>query len=285
MTKRLDPLETAKQIEGTYKRYLKTLLAPSNPIIARAFDDAVDRSSILTKGPMLELTPPYAPGASLSDLIAEGTLHADFGRPRQRSPPDRPALYRHQEHAIRKVVAGRNLVVSTGTGSGKTESFLLPILNSLIAERAARKARARRACTAAVPDERARQRPAQAAARGCSPRCRTSPSADTPARPRNRREAPKRFRRHQPGEPIASQRAAQPRGDAGRAAAHAADQLRDARVPAAAARRHRAVRWPALGKLAVRGPRRGARLRRSPRFRGGDCCFVAFARGSARRPP
>src|SRR5690606_1914675 len=37
---------------------------------------------------------------------------------------------------IRKFVAGRNLVVSTGTGSGKTESFLLPIINSLIEESA-----------------------------------------------------------------------------------------------------------------------------------------------------
>ncbi|WP_343287357.1 DEAD/DEAH box helicase [Gordonia sp. SID5947] len=45
-------------------------------------------------------------------------------------------LYQHQETAIRKVVDGRNLVVSTGTGSGKTESFLVPILNSLIEERA-----------------------------------------------------------------------------------------------------------------------------------------------------
>ena len=42
----------------------------------------------------------------------------------------------HQEQAIRKVAAGRNVVVATGTGSGKTESFLLPILDALSAERA-----------------------------------------------------------------------------------------------------------------------------------------------------
>src|SRR5690606_23425070 len=48
-------------------------------------------------------------------------------------PLDRP-LYRHQDQAIRKATAGRNIVVATGTGSGKTESFLLPILNALSAE-------------------------------------------------------------------------------------------------------------------------------------------------------
>lgn len=137
MNHRLDPLAAGTQIEASYKRYLKTLLAPRDPKLAKAFDEAIDDSTLLTKGPMLELTPPYAPGASLEELVAEGVLHPDFGLLGcDALPMDRP-LYQHQERAIRKVVAGRNLVVSTGTGSGKTESFMLPILNSLIAERAA----------------------------------------------------------------------------------------------------------------------------------------------------
>ncbi|MGT2548893.1 DEAD/DEAH box helicase, partial [Streptococcus milleri] len=43
-------------------------------------------------------------------------------------------LYAHQDAALRKVRAGRNVVVATGTGSGKTESFLLPILDDLVRE-------------------------------------------------------------------------------------------------------------------------------------------------------
>lgn len=38
--------------------------------------------------------------------------------------------------AIKKAVAGRNLVIATGTGSGKTETFLVPILNYLFREEA-----------------------------------------------------------------------------------------------------------------------------------------------------
>lgn len=50
-------------------------------------------------------------------------------------PLDRP-LYVHQEQAIRKTTADqRNLVVATGTGSGKTESFLVPILNHLVRQK------------------------------------------------------------------------------------------------------------------------------------------------------
>ena len=133
MTNRLDPIETAKQIEESYKRYLKTLLAPRDELLSAAFDAEIDATRLLTKGPLLEMTPPYETGATPRQLIEEGVLHSDFAQ--LGFSADQP-LYVHQETAIRKFLAGRNLVVSTGTGSGKTESFLVPILNSLIEERA-----------------------------------------------------------------------------------------------------------------------------------------------------
>lgn len=136
MIDRLDPLETANQIEGSYKRYLKTLLAPRDERLAEAFDAEIEASRLLTKGPILEMTPPYQTGATCRQLIDEGVLHPDFVAAHGPSfSLDRP-LYVHQETAIRKFVKGRNLVVSTGTGSGKTESFLIPIINSLITESA-----------------------------------------------------------------------------------------------------------------------------------------------------
>jgi ATP-dependent helicase YprA (DUF1998 family) len=134
MIDRLDPLETAKQIESSYKRYLKTLLAPRDEQLAAAFDAEVDASTMLIKGPILELTPPYETGATCRQLIEEGVLHPDFARVDSRPFPIDQPLYVHQETAIRKFLAGRNLVVSTGTGSGKTESFLVPIVNALLEE-------------------------------------------------------------------------------------------------------------------------------------------------------
>ena len=47
--------------------------------------------------------------------------------------PNRP-LYAHQVNAIMKAVDGHNYAVVTGTGSGKTECFLLPILNDILRE-------------------------------------------------------------------------------------------------------------------------------------------------------
>lgn len=137
MSNLLEPLAAGRQIQTTYKRYLKTLLAPRDSAIARAFDAAIDQSALLTKGPLLEITPPYETGSTIRELIDEGVLHDEFPHLQSDTLPlDRP-LYVHQETAIRKLVAGRNLVISTGTGSGKTESFLVPILNSLVSEDAA----------------------------------------------------------------------------------------------------------------------------------------------------
>ncbi|MGW2374168.1 DEAD/DEAH box helicase [Kitasatospora sp. NPDC001683] len=132
----LDPLATAELISSTYRRYLRSLLPLRDPALAKALARAVDTSPLLTKGPLVEATPAYAPGATLADLVGEGVLHPEFLRLTGPAlPADRP-LYRHQEQALRKAASGRNIVVATGTGSGKTESFLLPILNALAAEHA-----------------------------------------------------------------------------------------------------------------------------------------------------
>ena len=93
----------------------------------------------MTRGPYLQASAPFVAGACLRDLVEEGVLDLGFRTLDQKDvfPLDRP-LHLHQELAIRKAVAGqRNLVVATGTGSGKTECFLVPIIDALLRERAA----------------------------------------------------------------------------------------------------------------------------------------------------
>jgi len=133
----VDAIATSALLSSTYRRYLRSLLPVRDPALAAALAGCIAASPLLTKGPLLEATPPYRAGATLRDLIGEGVLDPAFARLGGPALPlDRP-LYRHQEQALRKAAAGRNLVVATGTGSGKTESFLLPVLSALTAEHAA----------------------------------------------------------------------------------------------------------------------------------------------------
>ncbi|MDQ2811450.1 MAG: DEAD/DEAH box helicase [Actinomycetota bacterium] len=133
----MDAITTSTALSATYRRYLRSLLPVRDRGLAVALADCIAASPLLTKGPLLEATPPYRTGATLRDLIGEGVLDPAFARLAGPALPlDRP-LYSHQEQALRKATAGRNLVVATGTGSGKTESFLLPVLSALTAEHVA----------------------------------------------------------------------------------------------------------------------------------------------------
>ena len=133
----INAIDTSSDIKKTYRRYLQSLLAVRDPALDTALRQAITTTPLLDKGPFLEATPAYKPGSSIRDLIADGTLCPSFADLTSPALPIDRALYVHQEQAVRKVVAGRNVVVATGTGSGKTESFLLPILDSLIREKEA----------------------------------------------------------------------------------------------------------------------------------------------------
>lgn len=87
------------------------------------------RQSPLLKGPYVSLSRPFRQGAKVDDLIAEGIFHPHM---RQRIPDTITHVYGHQEEAIRAICSGRTTLVSTGTGSGKTECFLYPIVSKCL---------------------------------------------------------------------------------------------------------------------------------------------------------
>jgi ATP-dependent helicase YprA (DUF1998 family) len=87
------------------------------------------RHSPLLKGPYLSLSRPFRKGASVDDLVKEGLLHPHL---RQRISEGMCHLYGHQEEAIRAIRGGKTTLISTGTGSGKTECFLYPIVSTCL---------------------------------------------------------------------------------------------------------------------------------------------------------
>jgi len=130
----IHPLKTTDHIRQTYIRYLKTIKPFQDEGFRDAFATALNEKNMLVKGPLVEIALPYKKGKSIKDLVEEGVLSKKFA---DLNSPDLPydrKLYEHQVKAIRKAVKERNLVVATGTGSGKTETFLVPILNYLFRE-------------------------------------------------------------------------------------------------------------------------------------------------------
>jgi ATP-dependent helicase YprA (DUF1998 family) len=131
----VNPLATSGRIEQAYRRYLVSTFAPTRADLRDGFSRALASEFPLSRGPFLQASAPFETGASIADLINDGVLARAFERmPHDSFPISRP-LYHHQDQAIRKAVVGRrNLVVATGTGSGKTETFLIPTLEGLFRE-------------------------------------------------------------------------------------------------------------------------------------------------------
>jgi hypothetical protein len=134
----LHPLQTTALIRDSYLRYLKTIYPFQDRDLRDQFWRALEQPDMVVKGPLLEASPPFKTGRGIAQLIEDGVLHPDFRALCSEALPLHRPLYLHQEQAVVKAVRdGRNLVVATGTGSGKTEAFLIPILDHLLRERAA----------------------------------------------------------------------------------------------------------------------------------------------------
>lgn len=129
----LNPIVFTENVVKSFLRYQLTTYAFADDRLREQMRKLLSldatRHSPLLKGPYVSLSRPFREGAAVDELIAEGLLHPHM---RQRIPPSITHLYGHQEEAIRAIAARRTTLVSTGTGSGKTECFLYPIVSKCL---------------------------------------------------------------------------------------------------------------------------------------------------------
>lgn len=131
----IDPIKVTNSIKESYVRYLTSTFRLRDKGLRDLFNKEAENFTF-TNGPILEATPPFKTGCYLGDLIEDGLLSNRFNDfiyevfHYLRNNP----LYLHQEKVIRKVLQGRNVVIASGTASGKTESFIIPIFNYLLRE-------------------------------------------------------------------------------------------------------------------------------------------------------
>ncbi|HEY5472173.1 MAG TPA: DEAD/DEAH box helicase, partial [Candidatus Limnocylindrales bacterium] len=129
----LNPIVFTENVLHSFLRYQLTAYAFADDGLRAQMRELLSldatRRSPLLKGPYVSLSRPFREGASVDALVAEGLLHPHM---RQRIPAEITHLYGHQEEAIRAIRGGHTTLVSTGTGSGKTECFLYPVITTCL---------------------------------------------------------------------------------------------------------------------------------------------------------
>lgn len=140
-----DPIGAFDRIRDNFLLYVRTAFKTQFPSLeaeraALLLRTAEDEPGVFYQDPWLEPIPRYEPAKRLAEFEPgdvpdlDGDDLAGFvGLCRQGLVGDYP-LYTHQVEMLRRVMQGQNAVVTAGTGSGKTEAFLLPLFAYLARE-------------------------------------------------------------------------------------------------------------------------------------------------------
>ena len=86
--------------------------------------------------PLITINPHYEHGSNVADLTRQGLLHQDTAKI-FRIDGKPITLHRHQTQAVSKARRGKSFVVTTGTGSGKSLCFFVPIVDEAVRAKAA----------------------------------------------------------------------------------------------------------------------------------------------------
>jgi len=134
----MNPLEVFSRLKDTYRSYVETYQTIRNKRIRQWLGERIEEGRFLWRVPYLTLGRRFQPGEVLADLVSEGLLHPRIPqifrmlRDDPASPPINP--YCHQSQAWRTLLQRRrNCVIATGTGSGKSFCFAVPVVSAALA--------------------------------------------------------------------------------------------------------------------------------------------------------
>lgn len=131
-----DPIAIQRRIENIYRLFVESSFPLHNKTLERERHQLLKNSGVLSQPPLIEPVPIYESSGHTLDS-ATRLLPPEYAALSTLAAPLFPSgreLYTHQLKALQASLAGRDVVVTTGTGSGKTESFLLPVLAGLARE-------------------------------------------------------------------------------------------------------------------------------------------------------
>ena len=134
----VDVFELRDRMVGEYASYVMSYLAIADEKLEARVRDELEQG-LLWPEPRIGLNPSFESGGTISELVTEGILHPECQRIFQIKNQAGAVLsslelHHHQRQAIEIARTGVNYVLTTGTGSGKSLAYIIPIVDSILRE-------------------------------------------------------------------------------------------------------------------------------------------------------
>ncbi len=142
----MDVFTFRDRVVADYQRFTRSFVTIRAPDI-KALVDQEYEAERFWPAPMVQLNPAFASGGDIGKLISENLLHPECehifrsAKTVHGAPGRALTLHQHQEEAIRVAQRRESYVVTTGTGSGKSLSYFIPIVDDVLRRRASGGAR------------------------------------------------------------------------------------------------------------------------------------------------
>lgn len=132
----MDVFKLRNNVIGDYSAYVRSFLTIKDERIRRLVDEEMD-AGFLWPDSLVQLNPSFEPGDTLEALIKSGELHPEciniFREKREDGSVGAPfRFHHHQVESLRAARAGDSYVLTTGTGSGKSLSYIVPIVDHVL---------------------------------------------------------------------------------------------------------------------------------------------------------
>ncbi|MFA7238758.1 MAG: DEAD/DEAH box helicase [Sulfuricellaceae bacterium] len=135
----MDVFEFREKLVGDYSDFTRSFTRIQADDIS-SFVNETYRSERYWPAPLIQVNPNFKAGHSVEELVQAGNIHhkcADIFRygktaASQGTPLN---LFKHQEEAISLAAAGESYVLTTGTGSGKSLAYFIPIVDACLKDK------------------------------------------------------------------------------------------------------------------------------------------------------
>ena len=116
-------IELYENLKGSYKSYLESFVAIKDERIKEKVSESIKNEELWPKA-LIQFNPNFEKGRGVKELIANGLpIHKDL-----EYFLDKP-FYKHQQEAIELGCQDKEFIVTSGTGSGKSRTFMATIFN------------------------------------------------------------------------------------------------------------------------------------------------------------